>query len=100
MAVSRNVLKPGQDSGAAGAAMIFSILGFGCLPLGIIGWAMGKRGSAARIVGIIATIVQIILISVIAAGALGWGNKKREEQPPPPPSQFFDEETPKQEPKK
>ena len=100
MVVNRNVLKTKPDSGVAGAALLFSILGFGCLPLGIIGWAMGKPGSVARIVGIVATIVQVILICVVAAGAVGWGNAAREEQPPPPPSQFFDEETPKQQPKK
>ena len=100
MAVRRQVLKPKQDSDVGGAAMLFSILGFGCLPLGIIGWAMGRPGSGARIVGIIATTVQAILIIVIAAGALGWGNTPPEKQEQPPPAQFFDEETPKVKPKK
>ncbi len=100
MAVSRHVLKPEDNSGANGVAMLCAVLGFACVPFGLIGWAMAKPGSAARKVGLIATVVSSALMVFIMLTAFGTFRSEPPERGFAPPPQYFDEDEKKPAPKK
>ena len=100
MAVSRHVLKPEDTGGANGVAMLCAVLGFACVPFGLIGWAMAKPGSTARKVGLIATIVSSTLMVLIMLSAFGMFRAEPPARGVAPPPQYFDEDAKKAAPKK